>query len=154
MPAITLPVGSLIYIDNATSGASTYQKLTEHNRSPVGIDINRIEKSERMSNGTLRKLHIADKKMFSVSWSMVPSFSTMTVDGGWGAIDLRTFYQSAKGKETFKIKISYNGNSQRDEEYTVSFTSCNFTVVKRNVKDHGITTPQEFWDVSIAMEEV
>jgi hypothetical protein len=36
----------------------------------------------------------------------------------------------------------------------MSFTSCSFTVVKRNVKEKTADSPQEFWDVSIGLEEV
>lgn len=48
MPTIYLPVGSLIYLN-------TTIKLSDHNRQPVSIQTNRIEKQQRMSNGTLRK---------------------------------------------------------------------------------------------------
>jgi hypothetical protein len=76
----------------------------------------------------------------------------MTVDGGWGAEDIRSFYHSAKGQGAFKIKIAYS--AARTEEFTVSFSSANFTVVKRNVKAKTSDTAQEFWDVNFALEEV
>ena len=85
---------------------------------------------------------------------MLPTNTSMTVDGGYGAGDLRSFYLGAKGKNTFKVKISYNGVSERDEVLTMSFTSCNFSVVKRNVKSSSADVAQEFWDVSLALEEV
>ena len=91
MPTIYLPVGSLIYLN-------TTIKLSDHNRQPVSIQTNRIEKQQRMSNGTLRKFFIADKKSINVSWNMLPSLSTFTVDGGYGAIDLRSFYEGTAAK--------------------------------------------------------
>ena len=78
MAALILPVGSALFVKDANG---TFQKLTEHNRSPIQVDVERIDQSVRMANGTLRKLFIADKKSLSVSWSMVPSYSTMMVDG-------------------------------------------------------------------------
>jgi hypothetical protein len=83
---------------------------------------------------------------------MLPSNSTMTVDGGWGAEDIRTFYHGDKGKKTFKIKIAYS--AARSEEFVVSFTNCNFTINKRGVKAKTSDAAQEFWDVNIALEEV
>jgi hypothetical protein len=136
-----------------------WAKLSEHNRQPLSLDHNRIEKSQRMSNGTLRKFFIADKKNFSTSWEMLPSRSTLTVDEGYGAVDLQEFYSSV-GTNTFNIKIVYGQKGEspsitnREEYYDVSFTSCSFSVVKRNVKGKTTHAAQEFWSVSISMEEV
>jgi hypothetical protein len=111
---MTLPVGSLIYFDTGTdANTPTWTKLSEHNRGSASVDVDRIEKTQRMSNGSLRKIWIADKKTVSASWGDIPTYSTMTVDGGMGAEDIRAFYLN-KGKGTFKVKISYNAVSARD----------------------------------------
>lgn len=142
-----------------TNTDPTWAKLSEHNRQPLSLDHNRIEKSQRMSNGTLRKFFIADKKNFSTSWEMLPSRSNLTVDGGYGAVDLQEFYSSV-GTGTFNIKVIYgqklSGQSiiNREELYNVNFTSCSFSVVKRNVKGATTDAAQEFWSVSISMEQV
>ena len=136
-----------------------WAKLSEHNRQPLSLDHNRIEKSQRMSNGTLRKFFIADKKNFSTSWEMLPSFQNLTVDGGLGAVDLQEFYSSV-GTNTFNIKIVYGqkmdglNKVNREEYYNVNFTSCSFSVVKRNVKGNTADPAQEFWWASISMEQV
>ena len=158
--AILLPVGSLIYFDTGTDPVTpTWTKLSEHNRQPMSITHNRIQKTQRMSNGTLRKFFISDKREFSVSWQLLPTFSNMTVDSGWGKSDILSFYEGRKGQGTFKIKIVYgkdqsNPSADRDEIVTVSFTSCSFEVIKRNVKNTGADPAQEFWNVSLSMEEV
>lgn len=149
MAALVLPVGSALFVQDA---AGTWQKLTEHNRSPISLETQRFEQTARMANGSLRKLFIADKKSLSTSWSMLPSYSTMTVDGGWGAEDIKAFYLGAKGQGTFNARIAYN--SSRTEDFVASFTSGSFTIVKRNVKANVSDTAQLFWDVSIALEEV
>lgn len=148
---IYLPVGSLLYINTGTILSPVWQKITEHNRSPLSIDSSRIEKTQRMSNGTLRKLFIADKTTLSTSWSTVPSNSNLTVDGGWGAEDLRSFYHNA-GTGTFQVKVSYN--LTRNNIYLVSFTQFSMTLAKRNVKGKTSDEAQEFWDISLGMEEV
>lgn len=152
-----LPRGSALSIEAkdilATPAGTTkiWNKITEHNRSPIELNIQRIEKSVRTSNGTLRKNFTADKRSFSMSWDMLPSYRDLTVDGGWGAEDLRQFYLSDDGKKTFNIRINLakTGSDQSSsgyEEYNVSFTNCNFTVVKRGY--------QPFWNVSVSMDEV
>jgi hypothetical protein len=151
---LTLPVGSILYFDTGSDAVTpTWTKVSEHNRSSINIDVDRFEKTQRMSNGSLRKIWIADKKNISSSWSNLPTYSTMTVDGGMGAEDIRAFYLN-KGKGTFKIKISYNGVVARDEIVLASFTSCTFSISKRNVRSSATSVPQEFWDVSLSLEEV
>ena len=161
MATITLPVGSLIYFDVSTTSTPSWQKITEHNRAEVPVNINRIEKTQRMANGLLRKYWIADKKSISASWNMLPSRSDMTVDGGWGAVDMQEFYSLAtKGRSSFKVKIVYgqkvvnNVKVERSEEFVAVFSQCSFTVLKRNVKEKTADAAQEFWSVSISLEEV
>lgn len=152
-----LPRGSILSIEAIDLLASppgttkVWNKVTEHNRSDLGVSIERIEKVTRTSNGTLRKNYITDKRRFSASWTMLPSYRTLTVDGAWGAEDLRTFYLSNGGKESFNIRINLakagtDQTSSGYEEYTVVFGGCNFSVVKRGLQPH--------WTVSIELEEV
>jgi hypothetical protein len=154
---ISLPRGTLLQIEakdplaSPPSNTLGWRNITEHNRSEFAVDSMRIEQTQRMSNGTLRKFHIADKKRFGLSWSMLPTYRTLTVDGYWGAEDLRTFYASDEGKGTFRIRVNFakdgtNQSSSGYEEYTVSFTDCSFVVVKRGIQAH--------WNVSMMMEEV
>jgi hypothetical protein len=157
MPALYLPRGSVLWIEakdllaTPAGTTKTWNKVTEHNRSPLEINVERIESITRTSNGTLRKNHIADKRSFSVSWEMLPSYRDLTVDGGWGAEDLRQFYLSDDGKKTFNIRINLakTGSDQSSsgyESYTVSFSNCSFSVLKRGLQPH--------WSVSLTMDEV
>ena len=134
-----------------------FRRVTEHNRAPLSLNTERIESSQRMSNGTLRKYFIADKLNINASWEMLPSFRNETVDGGWGAEDLKKFYESPAGRGEFRIKLNptvFNpslitadaGTLADDYTYTVMFTSCDFTVVKRGL--------QPFWSVNISLEQV
>jgi hypothetical protein len=152
MSAVYLPVGSLIYLNSTI-------KLSEHSRQPVSLAPNRIEKSQRMSNGSLRKFYIADKQSLSVSWTKLPSFSTFTIDGGYGAVDLENFYNGTatkasgalSGQSTFDVTISYGGTTKTLQ---MAFQSFSLEVINRNVKQKSSDTPQEFWNVSFTLEEV
>jgi hypothetical protein len=134
-----------------------FRRVTEHNREPLSFNITRIENTQRMANGTMRKYFIADKLRIDVSWEMIPSFRNETVDGGWGAEDLKTFYESSAGRGKFNIKLNptvfstdlvdvSGGSLSDDYTYEVMFTSCDFTLLKRGI--------QPFWSVSISMEQV
>jgi hypothetical protein len=126
MTPITLPVGSLIKFNSVA--------LSEHNRSPMAVGYNRIEKTQRMSNGTLRKFFIADKKSLNVSWDQLPSYSNYTIDGGYGALDLKTFYEGALGKGSFPVTISYSTQTgSTTETRNMIFTAFSCELTKRNV---------------------
>ena len=154
---MTLPRGSVFSIEakdllaTPAGTVKTWNKITEHNRSEFNINVERIEKVVRTSNGTLRKNFINDKRKFSTSWSMLPSYRSLTVDGAWGAEDLRSFYLGEEGQGAFKIRlnIAQNGVSQESsgyEEYNVIFTDCSFAIAKRGLQPH--------WNVSLSMDEV
>jgi len=150
-PPVTWPIP---YLDR---GQKKFIRVSEHNRAPISINTNRIEQSTRMANGTTRKYFIADKLNVSVSWDMLPSFRNETVDGGWGAEDLKNFYESEAGRGEFRIKLNptvFNptlvtddaGSLSDDYTYTVVFTSCDFSLIKRGI--------QPFWSVDMSMEQV
>ena len=152
-----LPRGSAIQVfardlyANPADTTKDWIKLTEHNRSEISITPERIEQTQRMGNGSLRKFFVADKKQFSVSWRMLPGTRGYTVDGQWGALDLIEFYNSSEEQSTFDIRLNFakNGMNQESsgyEQYTVSCTSFTATLIKRG--------EVPFYDISFSMEEV
>lgn len=147
MATVSMPRGSILWIKSG----GIYYKTSEHNRSEFTMEPQRIEKVQRMSNGSLRKYFVADKKRFSLSWTMLPHTTALTVDGGWGAADLRSFYAGTDGQGTFDIRINMatdgtNQSSSGYEEYTVSITNASFVILKRGIEPH--------WNVSLSLEEV
>ena len=73
---------------------STWYKLTDHNRGPIDISPEIIQKENRMANGTLRKYVVAKKDVISVSWNFVPGKSDCIVDGNYGGSWLTAFYNA------------------------------------------------------------
>ena len=141
---------------SSKTSATTYRRMSEHNRAPLSFNIERIEQMQRMADGTARKYFIADKISLSASWEMLPSFRNETVDGAWGAEDLKNFYESPAGRGFFNIKLNptvfspslifeTGGELVDDYTYNVMFSSCDFTVVKRGL--------QPFWSVNISLEQ-
>lgn len=117
-------------------------RVTDHNRGEVSISVERIEKSSRMANGTLRKYIIADKRTFGTDWNKVPSKARYTVDGFWGAEEIERFYNSNPGEFTLYLHYSEG----KPEQYRVVMSSFSKTLVKRGLYD--------MYNVSIEMEEV
>jgi hypothetical protein len=142
-----LPRGVLLQIETQTTPTSVFTSVTEHNRQPIEVSTNRFEQATRMSNGTLRKFFITDKKQFSISWTMLPATTAYTTDGYWGAKNLIDFYESSAGQGTFRIKLNYaQQGTESFTTYTVNCTSFNSTLRKRGAVAH--------WDISMTLEEV
>lgn len=116
--------------------------VTDHNRQQLNIDVERIEKKQRMANGILRKYIVADKRTFQTSWNMLPKLTSQTVDGYWGADAIETFYNTVTG--SFSLEIS-DGDAEVNT-YNVMFSDFSKNVVKRGSVD--------YWEISVTMEEV
>lgn len=91
-----LQSGIQVSIDNVN-----WYKLTDHNRQPIKIGYEVIEKTNRMADGTLRRYVVARKHKISSSWSLVPSLTENAVDykssdpksgkaGAW----MKSFYEA------------------------------------------------------------
>lgn len=116
--------------------------ITDHNRSELTIDVERIEKKQRMADGTMRKYIVADKRTFSTSWQNLPHSSSYTVDGFWGARQLKTFYDATPG--AFNLELSYGDGTV--ETVSVMFSDFNMNLTKRGHYD--------FYEVTVTMEQV
>jgi hypothetical protein len=127
-----VPPGSEI---GASVADATYPNsfiiLSDHNRQPMDIKNNRIEKRQRMVNGGMRSYFVADKATITLSWNNLPSraFSTnpqfgsdgttalntnttttdateYTVDGGAGGNELLDWYETHTG--AFYVFLAYD----------------------------------------------
>lgn len=116
--------------------------ITDHNRTELEISNERIERSARMADGTLRTFVVADKRTFTTSWDMLPKKTEQTVDGFWGGEAMEDFFYSTPGEFTLDI---WDGDDEQ-YTYTVMFTDFSKTIVKRGSVD--------FWTVSVTLEEV
>ena len=116
--------------------------ITDHNRSPLSVDVERIENKQRMADGTMRKYVIADKRTFSCSWDQLPTTDARTADGKWGAVAIENFYNSNPGSFSLQLFMG-DGTSTT---YTVMFSDFSREVVKRGSTD--------FWNINVTLEEV
>jgi hypothetical protein len=149
--------------------------LTDDNRSPLDFSDERIEKRERMINGSMRSYHTADKMKLSTSWSMIPSRShadvpafdpatglspvkSYTTDGGAGGADMLEWYDGHKGsfwvflaydrKGIFKgTEAPYDHLSQYNQLVEMFISEFSYSVEKRGTKF-------DYWNVSVTLEEV
>ena len=134
------------------------QKVTDHNRSPLSEEVERIESKRRMVDGTLRRYSVAKKRTWSCSWDMLPSTNNITgglktADGGLAGEDIERIHDTVNAP--FKMVLrrgSAKGQvvpaASNDNFYIVNVMISDFSkeVVKRGRVD--------LWNVSITLEEV
>lgn len=117
--------------------------LSDHNRTPLEVSPEVIERKVRTARGQLRKYHVAHKRTFSTSWSMLPGATNKTVDGKWGADAIETFYYANPGQ--FQLRVTNRDGTK--QTYNVMFTEFSKSLEKRWNSDN-------YYNVSISMEEV
>ena len=132
---VYFPLGQIMKWDN------TY--VSDHGRSALTITPQRIEVSDRMADGTLRKYYVVDKKEFSCSWEDIPSASSKTVDKRMGGKAMEDFYYSTPG--AFPLVVT-NGDGV-ENTYSVMFTEFNKEIKKRSSQG-------DLYSISVTMEEV
>lgn len=140
-----LPKGSIMSWASLAEYAEdpkVWHAVSEHNRSELNVSVERIEKSHRLANGTLRKWHVADKRTFGTSWDMLPHNFAYTVDGNWGGEEIEEFYNDTPGDFYLSIMTPDGVGS----EYHVVFKDFSKSVQKRGL--------YEFWTIDISLEEV
>lgn len=125
-------------------------KVTDHNRAPIDVAVERIETKERMADGTLRRYVVAKKRSWSTSWTRLPSKNGVTgfedtVDGGLAGEDIEAFHDREDGAFSFRL-VGADGVVVTTA--TVMISEFGKNVVKRS--PGGI----EFWDLSVTLEEV
>lgn len=118
-------------------------RVTDHNRSPISVTYDRIESKKRMANGTMRTLHVAEKRKFRVSWKDLPKNNVQAVDGFWSALALATFYETTIGE--FTLTLTYGDNST--ETVTVMFDEFSTKLNKRSYYT-------DLYDVDLGLVEV
>jgi hypothetical protein len=134
---------------------TTWNRITDHNRSALNIGITRIGTDNRMVNGRLRRYAVTKKRQITTSWDMVPAFSggtaLTTADGGWGGSDIKSWHDSHDGSFLVQLrKGSDVGKTVGDgtvENLNVMITDFSYDVEKRGPN-------QDLWSVSITLDEV
>lgn len=125
-------------------GINTYT-LSDHNRAPVSMNPERIAVERRTANGTRRRYFVADKRTFSVDWTMLPNDSTQTVDGAIGAQELADLYYDTNNVGIVQLEIALRAGGV--ESVDVHITDFSLTINKRFNDAH-------YYDVSMDFEEV
>jgi hypothetical protein len=115
--------------------ANSWVKISDHGRSPLSITVERIETSQRMANGTLRRYVVAKKRTFSCSWENLPDKATTFLANGQPGQWMEDFHNTVNGSFQMRIRQGSNVNSggtiPAAQTYTVMITDFSKDVTKR-----------------------
>jgi hypothetical protein len=142
---------------------TAWYHITDHNRSDIQVNPQPIESSQRMANGKMRKYVKALKSAMSTTWSMVPSRTSETVDGGVSSEWLDAFY-AANVFVPIKVRVYSAGEIvpstglYPDEltrqsantayvQYDAFITRYSSTTVKRTVNFDLVNMEIEFTEI-------
>lgn len=136
----------------------TYNMISDHNRAPLDISVERIENKNRMADGTLRRYSIAKKRTFSTSWDMFPSKITPsyggrtglgTVDAGWAGEDIETFHNANNGRFYMKLRKGID-EAKAISDGTIEVVQVMITDFSKTIQKRGVV---DFWSLDITLEE-
>lgn len=153
---------SLIYLRTSTN---TFEKLSDHNRSSLSEDVDRIENKKRMVDGTLRRYSVVKKRTWSCSWDMLPSSNAIvgslkTADGGMAGEDLERIARDINVPMRMVLRRgSARGvTAPTPTDAQLPFQDANFYIVNVMIADFSKEIVKrgkvDFWNVSLTLEEV
>lgn len=128
------------------NNGSTFVKVTDHNRSALTVDYERIERKQRMADGTLRRHTVAKKRTWACNWDMIPSTNVAgmkTADGGLSGEEIEAFHDVNNGQFQMQLR---KGNGVITT-VTVMIAEFSKEVVRRGPN-------ADLWNLSITLEEV
>ena len=141
------------------------QKVTDHGRSPLTENTERIGLDKRMADGTLRRQFVGIKRKWSVNWENLPSTNSATrgmrtADGGMAGEDIEQFYFNTPGKFRLVLRrgSAINKVAPNPAESALPYEDDDFYIVNvmltdfnKEVRKRGAA---DLWSVSVSLEEV
>lgn len=144
---------------------ATLVKVSDHGRSPMSENVERIENKTRMADGTLRRYSVAKKRSWSCSWDNLPSTNAVvgglkTVDGGLAGRDLESFHNRIDG--SFRMVLRRGSAKDRAlpvvADSALPYSDDYFYIVKVMITDFSKDVTKrgkvDLWNVDITLEEV
>ena len=135
----------------STNGGTSWTLISDHNREPLDISVERIENAQRLANGTLRRYVVAKKRSLSLSWSNIPSKQTSLLTNGISGDALEAFHNNNDGEFLVRLRAG----SDRDTTFTGTqgtILTVMITEFSKTINKRGINF--DLVDISMTLEEV
>lgn len=150
----------MAWIENAIvywsfDNGSSWNKVTDHNRQPLNVQTEKIEKAERMANGTLRKYVVAKKRSYDFTWNLIPSKRNVsgalnTADGGIAGEEIENFFNTQDGAFLMKVRKG-SDTAKAANDGTIETVTVMFSDFSKEIEKRGLI---DLWNITLRMEEV
>lgn len=149
------------------STTGTVIRLSDHGRSPLSENIERIENKNRMADGTLRRYTVAKKRSWSCSWDSLPSTNNApvgnlkTADGGMAGEDLENWARDNDG--IFRLILrrgsAIDKAAPNPAEGLLPYQDADFYIANVMITEFDKEVVKrgryvDLWDLSVTLEEV
>lgn len=160
---VTFSPAAASQISGTLTFTSVWYKLTDHNRRPINITPQLIERESRMANGSLRKYVVASKDVLSTSWEFLPAKSAELVDGNYGAAWISAFYKANVGLPIYLKLVNAQdtavGIGQYPKDSTFVTSSTGEKIYQVYITDFSKvlryrTTVSDYLDMNIEFTEI
>jgi hypothetical protein len=138
-PPLVLPIGPGLSFKEGP----TITKVSDHNRSELTVNYDRIENRKRMADGTMRTFVVTQKRNWKTSWEDLPKNDIQTADGFMGAINIKSWYDNHLG--SFQVVLTEGDNST--ETVWVMFDNFSCKLKKRS-------SYTDLYDIDMSLVEV
>lgn len=130
---------------------TTWNKISDHGRSPLNINFERIENKQRMANGTMRRYSVSKKRVWSTSWDNLPDKDVSFLANGKAGNWMETFHNETDGMFLMRLRsgddVNKNITGTNGDVYKVMISDFSKEIIKRG-------PAFDLWSLDITIEEV
>lgn len=135
----------------STDGGATWTKISDHGRSPLSVNVERIENKQRMADGTLRRYVVSKKRTWTCSWENLPDKAVSFLANGQSGQWMENFHNAVDGSFHMRLRAG----SDRDS----NITGLNGVIHEVMIADFSKEITKrgkafDLWNVDITLEEV
>lgn len=132
-------------------GGSTWTRVSDHGRSPINVNFERIETRTRMADGRLRRYVVTKKRTFSASWENLPDKTVPFLANGQPGNWMENIYNTVNGSFHLRLRAGSDADT--------TITGLNGTVIEVMLTDFTKTVTKrgkafDMWDLDVTLEEV
>lgn len=135
----------------STDNGVTWTRISDHGRSPLSVDVDRIETKQRMADGTLRRYVVSKKRSFSCSWENLPDKAVSFLANGQSGSWMENFHNTVDGSFMMRLRAG--------SDMDVNITGTNGIIATVMISDFSKEVLKrgksfDLWSLSITLEEV
>ena len=131
---------------------TVWTKITDHGRGPLDIQPQRIENSQRMANGTMRRYVVAKKRRFELSWENVPDKATDFLAGGQTGKWMQDFHDDVDGAFYMRVREGAAIDNEPEDATNTETVIVMITDFSKSITKRGPSF--DLWNLDMTLEEV